>query len=342
MTETVAPYPGMAFEAKAATVEDIAYCFRLLLGRAPSAEEWTGHVAHSGQPLAALVGHYVDSREFAALHRNRALRPPVRTEIDGIVVFSSEDDLAVGRLVAAGTWEPGVAATFRRLLRPGMTVLDLGANIGFFTMLAARLVGPIGLVTAVEPNLGNVRLLEASRRANGFDHVTVVPCAVAARPGMLVLESAYSNGITHPVGERDFAALTEAVLVPCVPVEAVLPTGRRLDFIKIDIEGAEHVALAGCAEILRRDRPIIVTEFSPGLLASNSGVAAIDYLRLLQSLGYALAVIGDDGGASGATPEALLAQFEAEDGERIDLLCTPEAIAPRRGWMRPALRRMLG
>lgn len=333
MAERVAD-PGYDFTGHEATPDDIAACFRLLLGRAPSPDEWRGHLTLAGAPLPGVVSSYLDSDEFAERQARRVGRPPTRTELDGYAIYTSDDDMAVGRHVVAGRYEPEVAAVFRRFLRPGMNVLDLGANIGFFTMLAAHLVGPSGHVTAVEPNLANVRLLEASRRANGFDQVRIVPCAAGAEPGMLVLDSAYSNGITAPVSGQDDDRLRRAVLVPSLPVEALL-SGRRLDFIKIDIEGAEHTALSGCAALLRRQRPVVISEFSPGLLVSNSGVAPETYLRLLLELGYAIAVIGPDGMALPCGDAgAVMAMFESRGGDHVDLLMTPDTPVPASGWRR--------
>ena len=138
-----------------ATQQDVYSCFRLLLGRAPSAEEWAGHSTLAGGDLRSVVRSYLDSREFSerGLSGQLATRDISLTHADGFVIYTAVDDLAVGKLVASGVYEPGVAALFRDVLRPRMSVVDVGANIGFFTMLAASIVGAEGSVLAIEPNL---------------------------------------------------------------------------------------------------------------------------------------------------------------------------------------------
>ncbi len=321
----------MTEPADIATTGDIAACFRLLLGRQPSPEEWAGHSALAGQPLASVVKSYLDSPEFAA--RTRAGLPGASSlslsTPNGVGVYTSADDLDVGRHAAAGHYEPAVAAVFRRHLRQGMTVLDVGANIGVFTMLAASLVGPAGRVLAVEPNEANVRLIEASRRANGFSQVSIAFCAAGRGPGLLSLRTAFSNGVTVPL-EGELDALLRSRLVPSFPLTAIVPPGWRIDFIKIDIEGDEHTALAGAADMLRRDRPVIVSEFSPRLLRSNSGVEPQAYADFLTGLGYRMEVVHEDGSMEPCPDAASAMAFHrASGGDHIDILLTPEGGPPR-------------
>ena len=130
----------------AATLQDIEACFRLLLGRSPNREEWAGHSARAGQDLPGVVASYVNSLEFArrGLMRTDAAGQVHRATLQELTIYTRDGDAAVGDAVRAGSYEPEVMAVFRRLLRPGMGVIDLGANIGVFTMLSASLVGDGG------------------------------------------------------------------------------------------------------------------------------------------------------------------------------------------------------
>ena len=307
-----------------ASTEDIRACFRLLLGRDPNPEEWRGHAMRAGETLHSVVASYVGSLEFSrrGLLREDESTRPILTALREFEIYSAPDDAAVGRYVQADAYEPEVAASFRRILRPGMGLLDIGANIGYFTMLGAALVGPAGYVLAIEPNGRNVRLLEASRRVNGFAHVIVAQLAAAAETGVLVLHRSHSNGTTSAPG-ADIGALLGAETVGCARPDALLPAARRIDLIKVDVEGAEYLALSGCAEIIRRDRPTIISEFSPNLMPGISGISGPDYLAWLTGCGYALSVITPEGGAQPAGIEGVMA-IQAERGiDHVDVLAEP-------------------
>ena len=306
-----------------ATKADIVACFRLLLGRNPHREEWPGHSAKAGERLPQVVGSYLNSLEFAQrglLERDHMAGVRL-AELPGFRIYVSDDDLAVGRHVAHDNYEREVTAVFRRLLRPGMNMIDIGANIGYFSMLGAALVGPAGSVLAVEPNPANARLLEASRRANGFANITLAQVAAGAQTALLVLHTAHSNGTTSAMSD-DLNLLMGSQTVPALPVDALVPAGRRIDFIKIDVEGAEFTALQGCAGIIGRWRPIIVSEFSPDMM---SGVDGPTYLRHLMTSGYALHVIEHDGSLAAADGwEAVMATYLARGSDHIDIVAVPQ------------------
>ncbi len=307
------------FDDVAATAVDIVACFRLILGRDPSPEEWVGHMALSGQPLNRVVANYLNSAEFG---RRDLIASPAEGEVRKLTladyqIYAPVADEAVGRHVAHGTYEPDVASVLRRWLRPGMAMLDLGANIGVFALLGASLVGPDGFVLAMEPNPANARLLEASRRANGYGQVAVCQAAAGREVGVLALHSFDTNGTVTEAGEQ---ALLAARTVAALPVDALV-ADRRVDVIKIDVEGAEHHALLGAAGLLRRCRPAIVSEFSPGQLRAVSGIDGPGYLRFLQGFGYRLGVIGDGGAYSlGLTVDEVMAAYARAGVDHIDIV----------------------
>jgi len=163
-----------------ATEEDIFFCFRLLLGRLPGSHEWIGHRGLAGNSLRDVVTSYVTSREF----RNRELSLPkiediYPVELDGFKLYVSQNDSAVGRhIYGSRVYEPTVTNFIRRTLKPSMYVADIGANIGYFTMLAAHCVGADGKVVAYEPSINNVKLLYLSTQLNNFTNVVIHPSAV--------------------------------------------------------------------------------------------------------------------------------------------------------------------
>ena len=300
--------------------------FRLLLGREPNREERRGHFLNVGQPIDDLVRSFLTSFEFS---RRNLLTAAVNAEVelvklDGYAIYADRADAAVGRHVVARYYEDDVTAVFKRTLRPGLSVVDIGANIGYFALLAASVVGASGYVLAIEPNGRNTKLLEASRRWNGFDWLTVAQVAAGETTGLLALHSTHSTGNTSAV--EDPLAREDIVTVPAMRVDGLVPAGRRVDVIKIDVDGGEWPALQGCEGIIDRDRPVVISEFSPDMMPGISGVSGETYLRWLVEKGYRLGIVLLDGdiryvdGDIGAVMRAY-----AEHGKtHIDLLLEPK------------------
>lgn len=312
--------PWLVPYGREATADDILACFRLILGRLPRPDEWIGHLGHCGRELDATVANYLNSAEFA----QRGLlqqKPPGDIELVQLAdyrIYAPTADEAVGRHVAHGVYDPHVTQVLRHFLRPGMGMLDLGANIGVFALLAAALVGPTGYVLAMEPNPANVRLLEASRLANGFDQLTVCQAAASATVGVLTLNCFDSNGTATVAAER---ALLTAQTVAALPVDLLIEAGRTIGLIKIDVEGGEHLALQGALATLVRCRPTIVSEFSPGQLAAVSRIDGPGYLHFLQQLGYRIGVLARDGSFDTGLPVAdIVSAYEATGIDHIDIV----------------------
>jgi FkbM family methyltransferase len=205
-------------------------------------------------------------------------------------------DAAVGRAIKHDRrYEPHLTEFVRRMVRPGMIAIDGGANIGFFTMLLARLVGAEGRVLAFEPNSENCRLLLLSRSANGFDQVQLYPFALWDTPEAVCLFPAVgSNGALMP--DRQAALKSgNCLVVPSLPLDALAPA--EADFLKLDIEGAEYLALKGAEQLLRRSRPVIATEFSLEMLERVSRIAGGDFLRWVAGLGYRPHLVSRETGA---------------------------------------------
>jgi FkbM family methyltransferase len=308
-----------------ATREDIFFCFRLLLGRSPNREEWEGHVGHAGGDLDAVVRSYLSSYEFS-MRADTLLghRPSGRVSLvtaKGFSIYLQDDDVAVGQHVKRDAYEPNVTAVFRDRLRPGMHVLDIGANIGYYTMLSASLVLSSGSVTAIEPNPDSAKLLEASRRANSFDNVTVLQVAAGREPGLLVFHGTFGDAMTSAAPD-DAAALINSMTVPSFRVDDLIPPNKNIDLVKIDVEGAEYNALLGASALIKRCHPTIVSEFSPNTMPGISGVDGRQYLRFLLDFGYKVAVIEDGGTLKecGTDPEKVMDAFTRSGVDHIDIL----------------------
>ncbi len=269
-----------------ATKDDILNCFRLILGREPLAKEWEAHVKSStGMPLEELVEKYVTSLEFSK--RNFSVSdlnesPVELVELEDFKIFVSPDDNVCGELISNGQYEPPVTFHIRQLLSPGDFFLDIGANIGFFSCMASTIVGPKGRVLSVEPFEYNVKLLLANKNLNGLDNIDILPVAFSTQSGFAAYDSSGGNSGHIEDVNIDVQSLLNSTLVYTQTLDDALRyEERKIDLIKIDIEGAEYLALSSGVNRLLADKPAIITEFSEAFLSGVSKINPKDYLNLL-------------------------------------------------------------
>jgi FkbM family methyltransferase len=319
--------PWVGEHSPVASAEDIFFCFRLLLDRLPHQEEWPGHSLLVGQDLSDVVSSYVNSLEFA--RRNLLAGESseiVLSEIEGFQIYTAVDDLAVGRHIRAGVYEDHVTDIFKRYLRPGMGVVDVGANVGYFTLLSASIVGPAGYVLAVEPNAQNMKLLEASRRVNGFEQVELALTAAGRETGLLVLNPSFSNGTTSELSDS-IEPLLASYVVPSFRLDDIVSEDRHIGFVKMDAEGAEYNVVQGFEKTIARCRPVIVSEFSPNLMLGISGSDPRGYLEWFTELGYSISVAAKDGDIEpcGGDVDAVIEIHKQSSMDHVDIIALPSS-----------------
>jgi FkbM family methyltransferase len=174
-----------------------------------------------------------------------------------------------------GCWEPWLTVFMARRIKPGMSVLDVGANHGYYTMLFADLVGPEGKVAAVECNPNLCQLLRRSIMVNGFSsRVELLEQAAMDREGSVTI---YIDP-TEPKNARVIggheAFASGAVSVRGGALANDLKAWKKLDFVKIDIEGSEEAAVAGLWPMIKRDKPDMLLEFNVHRCADGAGLLA--------------------------------------------------------------------
>jgi FkbM family methyltransferase len=165
---------------------------------------------------------------------------------------------------ALGTSDPDEQALLADLLKPNDVFYDIGANVGFFTTLAARLVGPAGHVYGFEPFPRSAAIARANAARNGFDDVTIVQAAVSDKPGEAeFLTPANQGTVVYRLknGNED-AAPGESIRVAVVAIDDLINQGqlRPPSVVTIDAEGAELSILVGMTHTLRTHRPTIMCE----------------------------------------------------------------------------------
>lgn len=175
-----------------------------------------------------------------------------------------------------------------QLLHPGDVFIDVGANIGLYALKGARLVGPTGKVVALEPGAEAFAQLEANLELNAFGWVSPMKMAASDTDGLAVLHhvplgddpQAFSL-MAHPKAVEGETVRTQRL--DALAQEQALD---RIDLIKIDVEGAEPIVLAGMGEVLTRQRPAVLFECNAHINAGGQGGAAGAAWARLEAFGY--------------------------------------------------------
>ncbi len=200
----------------------------------------------------------------------------------------------IERLMWAGAYEREVIALMKRVLKPSMTVMDIGANIGYIAAIAAALVGAGGQVHAFEPNPSCYACLV--QNLNPFSHAYAHQMAISDTQGTLPLylggnsaEDGWGSLLESCAFERGPEPRDErrVVQVEVTSIDDFVSRSiaRRVDLIKIDIEGNELHALRGALQTIERNHPVIIAELNTGCLARD-GVAPADVVQFLRDQGY--------------------------------------------------------
>ncbi len=248
-----------------------------------------------GKGVGKIPGAYaVHDFLFTLLWRGRST-----VEIQGSKMYVNPKGLPKGYIrtfqayIMSEAWEELTTEMFKKVVREGDTVLDLGANIGYFTLLAARLVGRSGRVFSFEPEPTNYNLLLKNIELNGYGNVVALQKAVSNTTGKVKLfldsKDTGAHSIYRPDGKSKF-----------IEVEAVAPDDyfkdkvNKIDVIKIDVEGAEMAALAGMDRILKENENLkmFVEFYFPGI--KRSGDSPEEFARkLLDDYHFSMLAIGE-------------------------------------------------
>jgi FkbM family methyltransferase len=244
------------------------------------------------------------AHELAELRRH--WHPPILsagdrvlvTEVDGFIVGVPGGEWRLAAHHAfRGVLEPGTTSVFRSLVKPGMVVVDVGANIGMYTLHAARLLGGQGKVYSFEPTPLTFEILKDNVQVNGFLELGVIElrqAAVTDKAGIAKL-AIFSNNSGHNTlfWGAEHGQWTE---VRTVSLDQVLKALTHVDVVKIDAEGAEPLILRGMKETIARNPDIhILLEFAPEHLR-RAGVEPAEFLDEISSLGFGFRRISEETG----------------------------------------------
>lgn len=195
--------------------------------------------------------------------------------------------------------EPLTIKVFKDIVKEGYTVVDLGANIGYFTLLAARLVGNSGKVYSFEPEPKNYRCLCKNIELNGYNNICAEQAAVSNVAGKRKLFIANETGAhtirsSHDSGYFNDKEFGEFVEVSTIVLNDFFDKDEKIDVIKMDIEGSEMAAFLGMDEIIRRSNQLkMIIEFFPYAIREMGFFPELLAEKLLKEYGFSILVIDE-------------------------------------------------
>ena len=277
------------------------------LAAKPVVEPFPGWELGSGQ--SANLGTRLRKKVW------RLLRTPFDVEwLEGLRLTLYPGHEMCRSIFVTGRYEPNEFCWLSRVLKPGMTVLDVGANLGLYTLYAARRVTGSGRVVAIEPSTREMARLRRNVEQNALGNVSLVAAAVAEQDAEAVLQVATADHAGHnTLGAFGYdTELDNRETVQTLRLDEVVETARlhRVDIIKMDIEGAEFAALRGGSATLTRYRPVLLMELSDRALRHQNASSA-EILAFLGDHGYEMLVFDARSGLP--APLAPRGYFDSEN-----------------------------
>ena len=218
-------------------------------------------------------------------------RGPVLTSCDSLRMYvDGQDDVIAGEILAYGAYEKQEIEFFKKQLRPGMTVIDIGANMGYYSLVAARVVGMQGHVYAFEPDPQNFSLLARNREENKLWNIEVSPFAVSNKHEKRTFFRDRHNSGGHTFCQKNLPTFEAGSLeIEAITLDYFLRDkgNPRVDWIKMDVQGAEGLVIDGAIETLKQPGIHLLMEFWPeGLMRLKSDPRVV--LEKLKDLGFSI------------------------------------------------------
>lgn len=275
------------------TEEQIRLAYRYFLGREPESERVVQEKVVALRTMEQLRGSFLHSAEFLETNGfaqvDGSIRPVIK-ELEGFRIFVDLSDRDIGLNIVNECYENAEQRFVRETVKTGQVALDIGANVGLFSLLLASLVGPEGHVHSFEPFPRVAAQLERSREENSFEsYLTINRVAVGSEAATIDLISprvstnwggSYLRSPGNGVPNNHTTISVSVIRLDDYSID------RKVDFIKMDVEGAELHTIRGAHDLLQRDRPVILAELNPRQLELVSGCGPTDVIQHMAGLGF--------------------------------------------------------
>lgn len=247
--------------------------------------------------LKEAANSQLSNRTSVYIGNNRVLS---KTVYGQKIICSASDISLTPHIIHDGYWENWITKVFLEIVKPGMTVLDIGANIGYYSLLAASRVGATGKVISFEANPELADILASNFSINGYlNFSTVNNIAVYSEekqiPFTLCRKHLGSSSLwMNEKVANAYYDHAETIIVQAKPLDSVIPKETQVDFIKMDAEGAELHILKGGHRIINENKHLmILSEFShPHITASNSSFD--EFIEKIHQFGFSIYEITTD------------------------------------------------
>jgi FkbM family methyltransferase len=213
---------------------------------------------------------------------------------DLFMYVRAEDGGVAHQLIMYQEYEPYESRLVREYLKPGMIVYNIGANLGYYTLLASECVGAEGKVYAFEPAPENFELLQRTVSENKLTNVELFPSAVGASKGSATLSLSRTNSGDHQLQN---VASRDRIVVDVASIDSFLAEGHaQPDAIIMDVQGAEFDVLRGAVNLLTSRSPLLLfTEFWHTGLDERNPNGAAEMLTMLDHRGFQISLINEKG-----------------------------------------------
>ncbi len=200
--------------------------------------------------------------------------PIIVKTTEGFIMIVNPYEFVGRHIFIEGVYEQDCTNLFSSLIHPGDCVLDIGANIGYFTLLASELVGIGGKVFAFEASPQIMQLLETNVRLNSAGNIVLHEKAVSDRCGVVDFHTSSIDNLGLSSMRHLEEAATKAE-VPSVTIDSIMTELPTIRLVKIDVEGAEFLVLKGMSRLIERDKPYIILELTDAFLRQMGSDAAM-------------------------------------------------------------------